>query len=227
MKDKKEFKNNIILHIITPVMISIICAGIIIASAIKPANKIKTYTNVAFMDSLKSNPLDENNGLVIKENEIIMDYNGKTSEDGEPDRPDFGEMYAIICTESLGINVPIYWGTTTELLERGACQSSSSVVFGTIGNSVVSAHVDTYFAELNKIKIGDKVEIYTNYGKFTYTVTELIEFSSKEKKYIAPNENSILTIYTCKRDLLGASDIRIGAVCELTETQFYTEKEGE
>lgn len=227
MKEKKKSQNNIALYIITPVMMSAICAGITIAAAIKPADKIKTYTNIAFMDSLKSNPLNEDSGLVIKDNDIIMDYSGKTSETGEPERPDFGELYAIVSTESLGINVPIYWGTTTELLERGACQSSSSAVFGTNGNSVISAHVDTYFADLNNIQKGDMVDIYTNYGKFTYTVTKLIEFSSKDKKYIAPSEDNKLTIYTCKRDLLGASDRRIGAVCELTEKQFYTEKEGE
>ncbi len=227
MEEKKKSQNNIALYIITPVMMSVICAGITIAAAIKPADKIKTYTNIAFMDSLKSNPLNEDSGLIIKDNDIIMDYSGKTSETGEPDRPDFGELYAIVSTKSLGINVPIYWGTTTELLERGACQSSSSAVFGANGNSVVSAHVDTYFADLNNIQKGDIVDVYTNYGKFTYTVTEPIEFSSKDKKYIVPSEENKLTIYTCKRDLLGASDRRIGAVCELTAKEFYTEKEGE
>ncbi len=227
MEEKKKAKSNIALHIITPIMLSVACAGITIAAAIKPADKIKTYTNIAFMDSLKSDPLNEDSGLVIKDNDINMDYSGETSETGEPDRPDFGELYAIVSTKSLGINVPIYWGTTTELLERGACQSSSSVVFGADGNSVISAHVDTYFADLNNIQKGDIVDIYTNYGKFTYTVTELIEFSSKDKKYIVPSEDSKLTIYTCKRDLLGASDRRIGAVCELTKKQFYSTKEGE
>lgn len=224
---KEKSKKNIPLHIITPIMVTAICAGITIVAAIKPADKLKTYANIAFMDSLKSDPLNEDSGLVIKENDIDMEYSGKTSETGEPARPAFGELYAIVSTDALGINVPIYWGTTTELLEHGACQSSSSAVFGTNGNSVISAHVDTYFASLSDLKEGDEVEIYTNYGKFTYKVTELINFSSKDKKYITPTEDDRLTIYTCKRDLLGASDRRIGAVCELTEKAFYTEKEGE
>ncbi len=224
---KKKSGKNIPLHIITPVMVTAICAGITIIAAIKPADKIKTYTNIAFMDSLKSDPLNEDSGLVIKDNDINMDYSGKTSETGEPDRPTFGELYSIVSTDALGIDIPIYWGTTTELLEHGACQSSSSAVFGTNGNSVVSAHVDTYFADLANLKEGDDVTITTNYGRFTYKVKELIEFSSKDKKYIAPTEDDRLTIYTCKRDLLGASDRRIGAVCELTEKAFYTEKEGE
>ena len=225
MKEKNRSKNNITLFIITPVLLILISAGITIAAAIKPADKLKTYTNIAFMDSLKSNPLEEDTGLVIKENDIDVDYTGKTSETGEPVRPSFGELYALVSTDALGINVPVYWGTTPELLEHGACQSSSSAVFGTNGNSVISAHVDTYFADLSDIKAGDSVTVYTNYGKFTYTVSELIEFSSNDKRYIKPTEDDFLTIYTCKRDLLGASDRRIGAVCALTEKAFYTEQE--
>lgn len=227
MKEKVKSKNNIPLHIVTPVLLTAVCAGVAVAATIKPADKIKTYTNVAFMDSLKSTPLDENSGLVVKDNHIITDYNGKTSETGEPVRPAFGELYAMVSADCLGLDVPIYWGTTPELLEHGACQSSSSAVLGTEGNSVISAHVDTYFADLIDIKEGEKVTIYTNYGKFTYTVKELVNFNSKDKKYIIPTEDNRLTIYTCKRDLLGASDRRIGAVCELTESLFYTEKEGE
>ena len=226
MKVNKNSKNNIPLHIITPVMLCIICAGITVAASIKPADKLKTYTNIAFMDSLKSDPLTQDSGLVIKDNDINVDYNGKTSETGEVARPAFGELYAIVSTDALGINIPVYWGTTTELLEYGACQSSSSAVFGTNGNSVISAHVDTYFADLIDIKNGDTVTVFTNYGKFTYTVRELIEFSSSDKKYIAPTKDDRLTIYTCKHDLLGASDKRTGAVCELTEKAFYTEREG-
>lgn len=192
-KTQKKGKNPA-LYIITPFMVSLVCAGITVAAAIKPMDKLKTYINIAFMDSLKSNPLDEDSGLVIKENDIITDYTGKISETGEPDRPAFGELYALVDTDAIGMNIPIYWGTTTELLEVGACQSSSSVVFGTEGNSVVSAHVDTYFADLDKLKQGDEVTIYTNYGKFTYEVSELIQFTSKNKKYIAPTEDDRLTI---------------------------------
>lgn len=226
MGDKKN-KKNISLHIITPVLLTAVCAGIIAAAAVKPSDKLKTYTNIAFMGSLGSDPYDDSgkNGLVIKDNDIDMDYSGETSETGEAKRPSFGELYAVVSTEALGINVPIYWGTTPEILEYGACQSSSSSVFGLDGNSVVSAHVDTFFADLSSVKEGDIVTVNTNYGKFTYTVTELIEFGSNDRKYIAPTKDNRLTLYTCKRELLGASDRRIGVICELTEKAFYTEKE--
>lgn len=228
---KKKNKKNIPLHIVTPVLLTAVCAGIVAAAAVKPADKLKTYTNIAFMGSLKSDPYtdtsDATHGLVIKDNDIDMDYRGKTSETGEAKRPAFGELYAIVSTEALGIDIPVYWGTTPELLEHGACQSSSSSVFGMSGNSVVSAHVDTFFADLSHVKEDDIVTVNTNYGKFTYKVTKLIEFSSDNRKYIVPTEDDRLTLYTCKRELLGASDRRIGVICELTEKAFYIEKEAD
>lgn len=118
---------------------------------IKPADKLKVFANLAFMDSLKSGVSDET-GLVIRESEIDTEHEGETYRDGEIIRPKFGELYAILRSEELGIDIPVYWGSNAELLEHGACHASSSVLAGQKGNSVISAHVDTYFADLDKLK---------------------------------------------------------------------------
>lgn len=229
MDNKKNFRSAF-LHGATPFFLAAVCLGITALALIKPMDKLKVYANIAFMDSLRSDPLADssgNSGLVITDNDIV-EFDGKTSGEGEPVRPSFGELYAVISTPAFDLDIPVYWGITPELLERGACQSSSSVVLGTDGNSVVSAHVDTYFSQLDKLKEGDEIEMLTNYGKFTYKVKELIEFGSNERKYIVPTTDNRLTLYTCKRDILGASDRRIGVICELTEKSFYVlEKEAE
>lgn len=222
MSDKK--KNTVIPHVAAPFMILALCLGIITAAAIKPYDKLKVYANLAFMDSLKSDP-NNGNGLVIRENDIITDYSGKTADTGEVVRPKFGELYALLRSSAFDLDVPVYWGSNTELFERGACQSSASVVIGSEGNSVVSAHVDTFFAELSKLKEGDTVTVYTNYGVFTYKVRELISFKSTDRKYVVPTDDSRLTLYTCKRDILGNSDQRIGVICEPVESKFYVDGE--
>lgn len=212
-------KKNIVLHIATPFLLLIVCIGLLIVAMIKPADKLKVLVNVAFMDSLKSDPTNDDTGLVIRENEIKSEHEGETYETGKVIRAKFGERYATITLHDL--EIPVYWGSTSELLERGACHSSSSKIIGENGNSVISAHVDTYFADLDKLKEGDVVTVKTNYGIFTYKVRETISFSSSEKKYVTPKNDNRLTLYTCKRDLLGASDERIGVICDLTESQFY------
>ncbi|MCM1133280.1 MAG: class D sortase [Ruminococcus flavefaciens] len=220
-------KKNIVLHIATPFLLALVSVGILIVAMIKPADKLKVFVNIAFMDSLKSDPASDNTGLVIRENEIKSDYQGETSETGEVIRPKFGELYATLNSDVIGLDIPVYWGSNSELLERGACHSSSSVIVGTEGNSVISAHVDTFFADLDKLKEGDIVTVRTNYGEFEYKVRETISFSSSSKKYITPKDDNRLTLYTCKRDLLGASDQRIGVICDLAESRFYAEKEDE
>ncbi len=214
-------KKSIILHIATPFMLAFVCIGILTVAMIKPADKLKVLVNIAFMDSFKSNPIDDNTGLVIRENEIKSDYDGKTSETGEIIRAKFGERYATLTCDAMGLEIPIYWGSNSELLEHGACHSSSSKIIGDKGNSVISAHVDTFFADLDKLKEGDIVTVKTNYGQFTYKVRETISFSSTDKKYVTPKDDNRLTLYTCKRDLLGESDQRIGVICDLDQSQFY------
>lgn len=218
-------KKNVVLHIVSPFFLMIICVGILIAAMIKPADKLKVFVNIAFMDSLKSKSVSDDTGLVIRNNDIVLDYEGEVSESGEFIRPVFGELYAYLSCDAIGLEIPVYWGSNAELLEHGACQSSSSVIIGDEGNSVISAHVDTFFADLDKLKKNDIITIKTNYGKFTYKVRSLIEFESSERKYVTPKDDTRLTLYTCQKDLLGASDMRIGVICDLEESMFYKEAE--
>ena len=225
--NKKNNGKTVILHIVTPFLITAVCSGVLIGAAIKPMDKLKVFANIAFMDTLKSNPNSDNTGLVIRENEIKSDYSGETSENGEIIRPKFGELYATITSDTLGLDIPVYWGSNSELLEHGACNSSSSVIVGDKGNSVISANLDTIFADLEKLKTGDIITVKTNYGQFKYKVRENISFSSTNKKYVLPSDDTRLTLYTCKRDLLGASDQRICVICDVEEISFYVEKEAE
>ena len=210
------------LYIITPFILCFLCLGIFIVAMIKPYDKIKVYLNPAFMDDLKINPDGNTSGLVIRENEIKEDFSGETNENGEIVRPKFGELYAMIKSDKFDFDVPVYWGSDSQLFERGACQSTSSVLLGEDGNIVISAHEDTFFEKLNTLAVGDVITLNTNYGQFTYKVKELIEFQKEDNKYVVPSEESKLTLYTCKKDILGSPDGRIGVICELTEKKFYT-----
>lgn len=218
---KSNKNNNILIHIVTPFILLALCVGIIMIAVIKPYDKLKVYVNLAFMDNLKNTPESAGSGLVIRDNKIVDDFNGETYDNGEIIRPKFGEMYAVLSCTAFDISIPVYWGSNSELFEHGACQSSGSAIAGDKGNTVISAHEDTFFAELYKLKAGDTVTLKTNYGQFMYTVKETILFNKKDDKYVSPSKESKLTLYTCKRDVLGNSDERTGVICELTDKKFY------
>ena len=223
--NNKQAKDGLLIHIVTPFILLFICVGILIAAMIKPADKLKVYFNLAFMDNLKNTPDSASSGLIIKENDIISEYDGETFEEGEIVRPKFGEMYALLSAGVFETSIPVYWGSSSELYERGTCQASSSAVIGDTGNTVISAHQDTFFADLDKIKTDDKIYLKTNYGEFEYTVKEIFVFNKKQSKYVSPSKISKLTLYTCQKDVLGNSDERLAVVCEPTEKKFYNKAE--
>lgn len=196
------------------------CGAILVICAIKPYNFINKYLNLAFMDNMKVASSDD--GLNLLENDIVLGYSSDTSSTGEVIYPAFGEQYAVLSCPSIDMSVPVYWGSNKTLLEKGACQSPSSAVVGNDGNSVIDAHVNTYFSNLIDLKVGDEVTINTKYGEFSYQVRELIEFDKTDKSYVNKDDENILTLYTCKIQVLGSSDIRQGVVCDLVEKKFYT-----
>ena len=221
-----ENRTSPLLHILTPFILLALCAGIAILVCIKPADKLKVFFNLAFMDDLKADPNDDS-GLVIRSGDIVTDYSGKTSDTGEIIQPKFGELYAILKCDKLASEVPVYWGTGAELLELGACQNIGSVVAGKDGNSVISAHVDTFFGDLDSLKKDDIITIETNYGRFTYTVRKPVTFDIQHCKPIMPSEENILTVYTCQKGLISDPDVRVGFVCDLTKSEFYSAAGGD
>lgn len=222
--DKK--RSRMPLLVITPLIVTALSASVLLAAMIKPYNKAKVYLNLAFMDNMKTDPNEDELGLVIVDNDIQKEYGGKTSETGTVERADFGEMFAVINCDRFETEVPVYWGSSSELYEHGACQASNSVMPGEQGNTVISAHEDTYFADLSKLETGDTVTLNTNYGEFEYKVKETISFKKTNKKYVVPSNDTRLTLYTCKKDVLGASDERIGVICEPLKTSFYVSEGG-
>lgn len=235
---EKKAKRPVMIYSLTGVFLLILCVAVSIAILIVPYEKCKTYLNIVFMDqSMKITPSAGLNGLVIKENEIptepipVSTENPGSSENpgtvqtyydqGEIIRPSFGEQYAILNCEDIALSVPVYWGSSPELLELGACQASSSVVLGETGNVVIDAHVNTFFADLSEIQPGATVTLFTTYGIFTYQVTEQIRFENTNKKYVLPTETDRLTLYTCEAQVLGTSSTRTGILCDLVSKQFY------
>ncbi len=221
-------KRSILPQLLMPFFITGLCGGILFLLSIKPYEKAETYLRVAFMDNNNVVPQSDGiAGLNIVQTDIDTEYSGKTYDKGDVVYPEYGTQYAVIECEAIDIFAPVYWGNGTELLELGGCNTPSSVVAGGEGNTVISAHVNTFFADLNKVKVGDEVKLYTDYGRFTYTVSELIEFESTDKKYLKKGDKDILTLYTCVDNLLAASDKRIGCRCKLTKREFYKEPKEE
>lgn len=222
-KQRLPEETPVLPYVLTPLLILILCGGIIaLVWCFAPTHSVEKYLNLAFMDDLKTTSVSA--GLKITELQIPKDTPAETYEKGKILYPTFGQQYASLFCEETGLSVGVFFGTNSELLKRGACQSTQSSVPGTGGNTVIDAHVNTYFADLNKLKEGDTVVLYTSYGKFTYRVKETISFAKSDTKYLRQTKTDCLTLYTCAPQVLGGSDQRIGVRCEQVSAQYYEQE---
>ncbi len=223
-KDQKQSSGKTpgVVFVLTPVFIFLICAALTAIIGIVPYNKLTTYLNIAFSDNKKST-VSGTQDLIIDENLKTFEKpaDAKTSEEGTVVYPEFGEQYATVSCDSIDLYVPVYWGSSEELLKHGACQLSASPVLGEKGNVVIDAHVNTFFADLDKLKEGDTVVLNTSYGEFSYKVVKQVTFENTDKKYVAPTSDDKLTLYTCVRQILGSSTKRLAVICEPVEKVFY------
>ena len=139
----KRRRGNPLPYLLTPLLLMMLTAGILILCySLVPAHQLQKYLNIAFMDQLKTTT--QTAGLHIIENDIKTDAPaGQTFETGEILYPTFGEQFAKLEIDSIGLNVGVYFGANSELLERGACQSTQAVLPGEVGNAVIDAHVNT------------------------------------------------------------------------------------
>ena len=134
-------------------------------------HQLQKYLNIVFMDDLKTTT--QTAGLNIIEHDDIPTESASESETYEEGRiiyPTFGEQYAQLEISSIDLSVGVYYGVNSELLERGACHSTQSAIIGETGNTVIDAHVNTFFSDLNRVKKGDTVRLFTKYGAFEYKV---------------------------------------------------------
>ncbi len=210
--------------LLTPVFLVILSIGIaMLVYLLMPTHRLQNYLNIAFMDNLKVQSTTA--GLNIINKDIDTNGNKETTTVGEVLYPHFGEQCATLICEEIDLTVGVYYGTTTELLALGACQSTQNKVIGDTGNVVISAHVNTFFADLSKMKVGDTVTLYTEYGIFTYRAKEAIRFQKTDKSYVTNTSTDKLTLYTCEADILGNSDTRIGMICEPISKLYYVTTE--
>ncbi|MBE6852713.1 MAG: class D sortase [Ruminococcus sp.] len=208
--------------IITPVLLFIICVALTVLLGITPYNKFVTYLNVAFSDKMGNTTSAADDIVVSGDIKLFeKDSTAATSKEGKVVYPAFGEQYAMLSCEAINLYVPVYWGSSEELLKNGACQLSASAVIGDKGNTVIDAHVNTFFADLDKLKEGDIVKLSTSYGEFSYKVVKQAIFEKTDKKYVSQTKEDKLTLYTCVKQLLGSSTQRVAVICEPTEKAFY------
>ncbi len=102
--------------------------------------------------------------------------------------PTAGPEQAVrIQIPAIGVDAPIVQGDGWEQLKKGVGQHVGTPDPGQNGNLVLSAHNDVFgeiFRDLDRLKPGDTITVFTNQRQFVYVVTD--------SKIVAPTEVSVM-----------------------------------
>lgn len=130
------------------------------------------------------------------------------------------EQAVRIQIPAISVYAPVVQGDGWEQLRRGVGQHISSTNPGQKGNLVLSAHNDIYgeiFRDLDQLKVGDQVIIYTQQKQYTYIVSNSQVVMPTQVDVMAPSSNATLTLISCYPRLVDNRRIVISA--ELQSSQ--------
>lgn len=111
-------------------------------------------------------------------------------------KPKLGDLIGTLTIDRLKKSIPIYEGTETAQLRKGAGHYTKSVLPGLSDNSVIAGHRDSVFAEFGKLKRGDKLLVDTYYGSFTYKIDSFRIVKANDRTVIVPRPVATLTLST-------------------------------
>jgi sortase A len=111
--------------------------------------------------------------------------------------PKLGDFIGTLKIPRLKKSIPIFEGTESAQLKKGAGHYQKSVPPGLNDNSVIAGHRDSVFTEFGSLKRGDKLIVKTGYGKFTYKISKFRIVKANDRTVIVPTSVATLTLSTC------------------------------
>lgn len=113
--------------------------------------------------------------------------------------PSYGEKYGDVVIKSLNVEAPLFFGDSLNILRHGVGHYAGSYFPGEGGTIILAAHnAYNLFGNLYTIEIGEKVEINTNYGSFTYKIYDAkIVKETDINADIVNHDKETLVLYTC------------------------------
>jgi len=102
---------------------------------------------------------------------------------------------------AINVDAPVVLGDGVEQLKKGVGQNLINPINpGQKGNLVFSAHNDIYgqiFRDLDQLKAGDEIIVYTNQRSYVYTVRETQIVKPDQVEVMAATRDAVVTLISC------------------------------
>lgn len=201
MSTKRNHKNNGITFIVYPIVfliVNVVLLTIAFGPTLKSMSGILDVITLEEAPSFSSNTTNEE----VPKIEIV--------EGAEIVVPSYGDLYANISIPTANIDAPVYYGDTEDLLIKGVGTYAGTYIPGQKRTILMAAHNNLYFHTLGKAKVGDIINITTQYGEYTYQITgSKVALATDTTAYDLTKQEENLILYTCYPfDTLGLTDQR-------------------
>ncbi len=106
---------------------------------------------------------------------------------------------ALLRVPKVGIEVPVYEGTSDLTLNRGVGHVSGTAMPGAPGNVAITGHRDGFFRGLKDVDVGDKIELQWSVpgGTDTYVVKGIRIVLPQDTSVLSKTDASTVTLITC------------------------------
>lgn len=113
--------------------------------------------------------------------------------------PEYGTQYATIEIPKIDVNLPVYFGSTLDVLKNGVGHDSASYFPGEGGTVIYMGHNSkNAFRRFSELKKGDEITVKTSYGDFTYKIYDMKLINEKDLDALPiQKDEEILMCYTC------------------------------
>ncbi len=101
---------------------------------------------------------------------------------------------------ALGVDAPIVQGDGWDQLKKGVAQHIGTPNPGSNGNLILSAHNDVFgeiFRDLDKLKTGDQVILFTDQRTFTYVVRQSQIVEPTQTEVMSQTKEAVVTLISC------------------------------
>lgn len=130
---------------------------------------------------------------------IGSEHSGDAVDASDVKYPTANSKFAELTCERLDFHVSVYCGDNENCLKYGAGIPLYGSIPGFNRTVLISGHNATFFAPLKDVEVGDRFVLTTNYGVYTYEVSELTVMKAKsfDVKALNNSDGEKLILYTC------------------------------
>ena len=194
MQKQEKMRNNILIRIlrttISDIIVVLLFLLIIIGNVIffEQDNLNALFSKIRFLSINKSDVEVEEVKIELNEEEKKLTH-----------YPYYGDQYGTVKIESIGVDLPLFYGDSLDILKNGIGHTPESYFPGEGGSILCMGHnYKTMLRNFSELEIGDIINVTTEYGEFNYRIYDMRILNETDTDQ-APiqKEKEIFMIYTC------------------------------